>query len=50
MAEAEATGIGADEIQTDPRYLFRQPLALQWFDAGKLVKRYECERQAGTLS
>ncbi|KAE8152450.1 bacterial low temperature requirement A protein-domain-containing protein [Aspergillus avenaceus] len=35
------------EIQPSPRYLFRQPLALQWFESGKLVKRHEEERQAG---
>ncbi|BDD54885.1 hypothetical protein MPDQ_008069 [Monascus purpureus] len=42
-----ATQIGADEIQTNPRYLLRQPLALQWFDNDRLVKRCDCERQAG---
>jgi len=31
----------------NPRALFRQPLALQWFDDGELVKRREDERQAG---
>ena len=37
------------ESQSQTRYLIRQPLALQWFDNGKLVKRCEQERQAGTL-
>lgn len=36
------------ESQSQTRYLIRQPLALQWFDNGKLVKRCEQERQAGT--
>lgn len=35
-----------NEVQT-PRALFRQPLALQWFEDGELVKRKEGERQAG---
>uniref|UniRef100_A0A093VA24 Low temperature requirement protein A n=1 Tax=Talaromyces marneffei PM1 TaxID=1077442 RepID=A0A093VA24_TALMA len=35
------------ESQAPTRYLIRQPLALQWFDNGKLVKRCEQERQAG---
>ncbi|GAM39916.1 hypothetical protein TCE0_034r11852 [Talaromyces pinophilus] len=35
------------ESQSQTRYLIRQPLALQWFDNGKLVKRCEQERQAG---
>ncbi|KAK0123388.1 hypothetical protein ONS96_010379 [Cadophora gregata f. sp. sojae] len=30
-----------------PRALFRQPLALQWFQDGELKKREENERQAG---
>lgn len=37
----------ADESQPQTRFLIRQPLALQWFDNGKLVKRREEERQAG---
>lgn len=40
-------GINVDELQPSPRYLFRQPLALQWFENGILVKRHEEERQAG---
>ncbi len=36
--------------QPNPRALFRQPLALQWFQDGELVKRKEDERQAGRLS
>ncbi|OKL63241.1 hypothetical protein UA08_01337 [Talaromyces atroroseus] len=35
------------ESQPQTRYLIRQPVALQWFDNGKLVKRREEERQAG---
>ena len=34
------------EVHT-PRALFRQPLALQWYQDGELVKRKENERQAG---
>ena len=34
------------KVQT-PRALFRQPLALQWYQDGELVKRKENERQAG---
>ncbi|OJJ36984.1 hypothetical protein ASPWEDRAFT_67296 [Aspergillus wentii DTO 134E9] len=37
----------AHNLQPNPRFLFRQPLALQWFENGKLVKRSEEERQAG---
>jgi hypothetical protein len=35
-----------------PRALFRQPLALQWFEEGKkgVQKRSEGERQAGKLA
>jgi hypothetical protein len=43
MAEEKET-----DSQSQTRYLIRQPLALQWFDNGKLVKRCEQERQAGT--
>tara|TARA_R110002060_G_scaffold14487_2_gene20295 strand:+ start:521 stop:652 length:132 start_codon:yes stop_codon:yes gene_type:complete len=42
----------ADTVQLQkvatPRALFRQPLALQWFQDGELKKRKEDERQAGT--
>jgi hypothetical protein len=38
--------VATEEAQTDPRYLFRQPRALQWFENGKLFKRSEEERQA----
>ncbi|KAH8695201.1 bacterial low temperature requirement A protein-domain-containing protein [Talaromyces proteolyticus] len=34
------------EPKADPRYLLRQPVALQWFDNGKLCQRSEEERQA----
>ncbi|KAA8647066.1 hypothetical protein EYZ11_008798 [Aspergillus tanneri] len=44
---AGASGIDASELQPSPRYLFRQPQALQWFENRKLVKRQEGERQAG---
>lgn len=42
---------GKEEVETQPpaRYLIRQPLALQWFDNGKLVKRCEQERQASKI-
>ncbi|KAA8651871.1 hypothetical protein EYZ11_004180 [Aspergillus tanneri] len=40
-------GVSDIDVPPNPRYLFRQPLALQWFDNGKLVKRQEEERQAG---
>lgn len=32
------------------RALFRQPLALQWWEGKDLVKRSEGERQAGEFS
>lgn len=32
------------------RALFKQPLALQWFEDGRLKKRSDEERQAGTFS
>ena len=44
---ASIPGIDFNELQPSPRYLFRQPVALQWFENGKLVKRHEEERQAG---
>ncbi|KAJ6122052.1 hypothetical protein N7512_004517 [Penicillium capsulatum] len=40
-------GIDASELQSNPRFLLRQPRALQWFENGRLVKRHEGERQAG---
>lgn len=44
------SGIETDELQSNPRYLLRQPRALQWFENGRLVKRNEEERQAGEKS
>ncbi|KAK9366391.1 Low temperature requirement A [Lipomyces kononenkoae] len=43
------TGITTESTEepVTPRALFRQPLALQWLEDGKLVKRSESERQAG---
>ncbi|KAJ5887699.1 hypothetical protein N7495_007740 [Penicillium taxi] len=41
------TGIDTGELQSNPRYLIRQPRALQWFENGRLVKRHDEERQAG---
>lgn len=41
------SAVSGIDAQPNPRYLFRQPVALQWFDNGKLVKRQEEERQAG---
>ncbi|KAJ8101951.1 bacterial low temperature requirement A protein-domain-containing protein [Lipomyces tetrasporus] len=41
------TAIDCSEIKPNPRSLFRQPLALQWIEDGKLMKRSEGERQAG---
>lgn len=41
------TGIDACDLSSNPRFLFRQPRALQWFEDGRLVKRHDCERQAG---
>jgi hypothetical protein len=35
-----------EKSKYNTRYLIRQPLALQWFDNGKLCKRSEEERQA----
>ncbi|KAA8644431.1 ATP-binding protein [Aspergillus tanneri] len=43
----DASAIDVLDLQSSPRYLFRQPLALQCFESGKLVKRQEGERQAG---
>ncbi|KAJ5147914.1 hypothetical protein N7476_000573 [Penicillium atrosanguineum] len=40
-------GIQTPEHSSNPRYLFRQPRALQWFHNGRLVKRHDCERAAG---
>lgn len=33
--------------QSNPRFLFSQPRALQWFEGGKLMRRQDGERQAG---
>ncbi|KAJ6021181.1 hypothetical protein N7540_006685 [Penicillium herquei] len=41
------SGIETNELQSNPRYLLRQPRALQWFENGRLVKRHDEERQAG---
>ncbi|KAJ5737090.1 uncharacterized protein N7483_002215 [Penicillium malachiteum] len=41
------SGIDINELQSNPRYLLRQPRALQWFEKGRLVKRHDEERQAG---
>jgi len=41
-----ADGVHLRKVQT-PRALFRQPLALQWFQDGELVKRLDNERSAG---
>ncbi|KAJ5813781.1 uncharacterized protein N7503_000531 [Penicillium pulvis] len=35
------------QVQSDSRYLIRQPRALQWFENGRLVKRRDEERQSG---
>ncbi|KAJ5109982.1 hypothetical protein N7532_002627 [Penicillium argentinense] len=44
----EALGIEENELKAqNPRFLLRQPRALQWFEHGRLVKRHDCERQAG---
>ncbi|KKK22341.1 hypothetical protein P175DRAFT_0441139 [Aspergillus ochraceoroseus IBT 24754] len=39
--------VNAQVLETDSRYLFRQPVALQWFENGRLVKCKEEERSAG---
>ncbi|KAJ5248832.1 hypothetical protein N7468_000283 [Penicillium chermesinum] len=44
---AAPAGIDMNELDSNPRYLIRQPRALQWFEDGRLVKRHESERQAG---
>ncbi|CDM37866.1 Low temperature requirement A [Penicillium roqueforti FM164] len=36
-----------EEPQSNPRFLFHQPRALQWFEDGKLMRRQDGERQAG---
>ncbi|KAF2423690.1 hypothetical protein EJ08DRAFT_652575 [Tothia fuscella] len=38
---------GEKQDASKPRALFRQPMALQWFEDGQLRKRSEEERQAG---
>ena len=42
-----AAGTNTEVQQVTPRFLIRQPRALQWFENGRLVKRHDCERQAG---
>ncbi|KAJ5339992.1 hypothetical protein N7452_006720 [Penicillium brevicompactum] len=37
----------ARENHSDPRFLFSQSRALQWFENGKLMRRQDGERQAG---
>lgn len=44
IAQAEDGSCGQ---LTRPNALFRQPLALQWFEDGALRRRSEGERQAG---
>lgn len=41
------SGMEAQELNSNPRYLIRQPRALQWFEGGKLMKLQDEERQAG---
>jgi low temperature requirement protein LtrA len=41
------SGMEAQELNSNSRFLFRQPRALQWFEGGKLMKRQDGERQAG---
>jgi hypothetical protein len=47
MSVPTGVGIECHDLQSNPRFLFRQPRALQWFENGGLVKRSEDERQAG---
>lgn len=46
---AGPSGIDTNEpqVQSESRYLIRQPRALQWFENGRLVKRRDEERQSG---
>ncbi|KAF3399828.1 hypothetical protein F1880_008400 [Penicillium rolfsii] len=45
---SDSLGIDESELKEhDPRFLLRQPKALQWFEHGRLVKRHDGERQAG---
>jgi len=45
---SDALGIDEHDLKAqNPRFLLRQPKALQWFEHGRLVKRHDCERQAG---
>ncbi|KAJ5595397.1 uncharacterized protein N7459_001605 [Penicillium hispanicum] len=46
MVMASSAGSNSEETQS-PRFLIRQPRALQWFENGRLVKRHDCERSAG---
>ena len=41
------SGMEAQELNSNSRFLFRQPRALQWFEGGKLMRRQDGERQAG---
>ncbi|KAJ5166307.1 uncharacterized protein N7482_005088 [Penicillium canariense] len=47
MSVPTGVGIECHDLQSNPRFLFRQPRALQWFENGRLVKRSDDERQAG---
>ncbi|KAJ5825415.1 hypothetical protein N7474_002553 [Penicillium riverlandense] len=42
-----SSGIDCQSLESSPRFLLRQPRALQWFENGRLMKRQEGERQAG---
>jgi hypothetical protein len=43
----ETSEMDAQELNSNRRFLFRQPRALQWFEGGKLMKLQDGERQAG---
>lgn len=41
------SALEARENHSNPRFLFSQPRALQWFEGGKVMRRQDGERQAG---
>jgi len=50
MASLTAVNTGENGKDATSRALFRQPLALQWYENGEKKTRVEGERQAGPLS
>jgi hypothetical protein len=45
---SDTSAIDENELkEQNPRFLLRQPRALQWFERGHLIKSDDCEREAG---